>query len=846
MRNNRKFLLGLFILGVLLSACTQAHEQRAKDATVLIIAGNADGSVGNGSGFFVQRDKIVTNIHVVAGAKIIFAVGRKKVYNIEKVAGYDPERDLVILKVSGKGNPLEPGEGQIGDAVSAVGYPDGSYKDTKSRVQDIRSDKQLKLDSVLAAGNSGGPILNGKGQVIGVTVSSDEDFSYASASSILNTLLDSLDEEDLSDWQKRDPIFARVCKTWGYEKLKSENYDLAIKYFDKSIELYQYDHAYEGRGYAKENLGRYQEAIQDYTQAIRLNPEDAGIHYNRGNAKRKSKDYEGAIQDYTEATKLNSKFAVAYLNRGIAKAAKRDYKGAIQDYEKVIELKPKDADLAGAYYNLGSAKRKSKDYEGAIQAYNTILDELNQDFANTYLYRGVSKAEKSAPDYAGAIDDYTQAIELKKCFAAAYYNRGNAEKVLGQDGNAKIDYAKAHYCWGIEASNSRNFQEAIKEFDKSIALNPDYEAYYAQGNAKEKISDYEGAIQNYTNAMAREPDYAEPYYRRGTVRFLRGNKADYQAAIDDFEVASKLEPNYAEAYYMVGLTRHRLGENEVVIDRFDKALELNPRYAEAYKARGDAKADLEEDADGKEDFVLAYYYWGDEAHKKAQYQEAIKNFNTSLAFAMGPVVTLTPVVDKKYAYIYDARGNAKTGFGKSKAGLGDLDGARKLYREAIEDHDKAIRLDPESAMPDYYNNRGTTKYFRGIISNNNAAIEDYQSAIGDFRKAIEEKFPEYISLKIEPTEVVEPRLTNAYYLRGKVQFLLGYAKANQGNTKEARKLYKSAIDDFIEAMNRDPKKESDYNLDLGIANAALGKAKAAIMAFEKAKYLKAASEKRAN
>ena len=81
MRYNRKFLFGLLAL-VFLVACTQTQtpEQRAKDATVLIIGAKADGNIGSGSGFFVENDKIATNIHVVAGKRMLFAVGTKKVY----------------------------------------------------------------------------------------------------------------------------------------------------------------------------------------------------------------------------------------------------------------------------------------------------------------------------------------------------------------------------------------------------------------------------------------------------------------------------------------------------------------------------------------------------------------------------------------------------------------------------------------------------------------------------------------------------------------------------------------------------------------------------------------------
>ena len=54
-----------------------------------------------------------------------------------------------------------------------------------------------------------------------------------------------------------------------------------------------------------------------------------------------SGDYAGAIEDYTQAIELDPKFAEAYFNRGNAKHSSGDYAGAIEDYTKAIELDPK-------------------------------------------------------------------------------------------------------------------------------------------------------------------------------------------------------------------------------------------------------------------------------------------------------------------------------------------------------------------------------------------------------------------------------------------------------------------------------------------------------------------------
>lgn len=842
MRYNRKFLFGLLVLVVLLAACTQTPQQRAKDATVLIIAGSADGTVGSGSGFFVERDKIVTNIHVVADARMVFAVGTKKVYNIEKVTGYNPEHDLVVLKVSGKGKPLELSEGKKDEIISTVGYPDGGYKVTEGTVHGVRkSDGQLRLvtkgfpdigGSVLAPGNSGGPVLNSEEKVIGIAVGGAEgfNFSYAIAASTLDELLKSDEEENLSDWQNRKPIRAYVYKVWGTKNLISENYEEAIKGFDKAIMLYPSAKFYEARGNTKSDSGFYQEAIQDYDKAIELISENVTAHYNRGNLKRKSGDYIGAIQDYDKALKLNPGHSSAYLNRGLAKAEMLDYTGAIEDYSEAIDnLNPQEP--WKYYYNRGNAKLDIKDYAGAIEDYTEAIN-LKDDFIDAYLNRGVAKADRLAPDYAGAIEDYNEVIALNSEDGRAYNNRGNAKKARGQDEDAKQDHAAAYYYWGKADSNSGNYQAAINNFDKAIALVPNYvEVYHYRGDAyrlRGQKEDFQKAIADYDNVVALKPDYADIhviYNNRGLAKAAINN---YDEAIDDYTKAIGSKSNYAESHYNWGEVYRLRGQKDgfqksvgnenfkEAEKNYNTAIQLrNFDFPAAYHKSGLVKEALGQTDAAKLDFAMAYYLWGNEAHKTKQYQKAIYNFN----------LFLEAVSDLPHAY--DARGNAKMGLGKSKTDLGDLEDALQLYKEAIEDYNEAIKLDPEEAV--YYRSRGVTKFRRAAIrdhKDHNGMIEDYESAIEDFEEAI----------KWAPDSTAD-----IYELRGEARCLLGYAKETQGDSKEARKQYNLAREDFNQTITINPNNAS-YHRSLGLANAALGKAKAAIKAFEKTKQSETESE----
>jgi len=86
---------------------------------------------------------------------------------------------------------------------------------------------------------------------------------------------------------------------------KDVNRQAAIKYYRK--------------GTASTERGNYNDAIADFTNAIRIYPDAAKVYNNRGIAYKHLENYEKAITDYTTAIRIDSNFAAAYANRGIAK-----------------------------------------------------------------------------------------------------------------------------------------------------------------------------------------------------------------------------------------------------------------------------------------------------------------------------------------------------------------------------------------------------------------------------------------------------------------------------------------------------------------------------------------------
>jgi tetratricopeptide (TPR) repeat protein len=95
---------------------------------------------------------------------------------------------------------------------------------------------------------------------------------------------------------------------------------------------------YKNRGNNRAELGDYEGAIADYTQAIQINPDDVDAYYCRGNAHFDLGKYAAAITDYTQVVKINSHYVNAYYNRGNALLEIADKHRAVEDFHKAADL----------------------------------------------------------------------------------------------------------------------------------------------------------------------------------------------------------------------------------------------------------------------------------------------------------------------------------------------------------------------------------------------------------------------------------------------------------------------------------------------------------------------------
>lgn len=137
---------------------------------------------GMGSGFVIDNQgHILTNYHVIEGARQVEVTTSDKAKYKAQVIGVDPPHDLAVIQIPSTRVPAaEIGDSkslQVGQKVFAIGNPFGlSGTMTRGIISSIRSvrgehgfiDEAIQTDAAINPGNSGGPLLNSHGQVIGI------------------------------------------------------------------------------------------------------------------------------------------------------------------------------------------------------------------------------------------------------------------------------------------------------------------------------------------------------------------------------------------------------------------------------------------------------------------------------------------------------------------------------------------------------------------------------------------------------------------------------------------------------------------------------------------------------
>ncbi len=387
------------------------------------------------------------------------------------------------------------------------------------------------------------------------------------------------------------PVFAeQTYAQKGAEQLNKKNYTQALDLFRRAIEQDSSDSvSVYNRGQAYRNLGKYKEAIADYTRYLELAPDDPEnylVYHNRGVCHNAEGDYSSAIADFDQALSQNSTYSQTNLERGnayLSRAQSGDNERALSDANIYISANANEAEgyiLRGkAYSALGKTQDALNDMNKAI-----AIDPSGQN----YCERG--RVFHDSGQYDKAIGDYDKVLTLMPEDGNTYYNRALSNKAREQYKAAIVDFDKSlvlipNDFWALlERGRSKvfvpDYRGALEDLSKSIDIDPDYcVARYERAEINLKLKLPEAALQDLNTAISKGKAIPQWYALRALAQARLGdfNKAalDLQSADSLYEMLSDDEkPSNIESQAYAGLAEVLLGKSSDASKRLDKALNL--------------------------------------------------------------------------------------------------------------------------------------------------------------------------------------------------------------------------------------------------------------------------------
>ncbi len=440
---------------------------------------------------------------------------------------------------------------------------------------------------------------------------------------------------------------------------------------------------------AQLEAGKFSDAIQNYTTAMRKGNDSADVRGNRGWARYQLGSYRNALEDYDKALAKNDRHADNFNERGLVRHALGDYALAVADFDRSIKLQGENAvnltNRAMSYSRLGEREKARQDLERAIS--------LNRDYAPAHFEIAWLWIDQGQPDKA-----MLQFKELERIGPLDVYT-------LEARSQAHLDL--------------EHWKDAVADADQAIALGSQADwLYRLRFKAKYEMADFKGAIADSTSYLNAHPADIEALVVRAYSLQMTGQS---DAAFADMDYAIKASSDPAYAYETRGYLNLLMGRLSQAVFDARQAVALAPQSADsaamlgrAFMENGEASAALAECSRAvtlrEADFTYRCRALANLALNQTAL--ALSDINTALG--------LRPSASNYYA-------------------LGQIELARGNARAALDQFNRAIAMDTYSG-PGMFMYRGDAERALGDVA---MARRDYMEArkldLGLYRNAVDER-----------------------------------------------------------------------------------------------------------
>ncbi|MCX5705006.1 MAG: tetratricopeptide repeat protein [Candidatus Omnitrophica bacterium] len=405
-----------------------------------------------GSGFIIDASGvIVTNYHVISAAQEIkVKLKDGTVYAVTDVIYHDVSRDFCLLKIDAQNLPqVSLGDSnalQVGEKVYCVGNPLGlEYSFSDGMISGIRDENGLKwiqFTAPVSPGNSGGPILDSRGEVMGIATSVRQDgqnINFALAINEIKPFITTGTKISLKEFVQNAARGADYYFTQGSNAYLQGDLDKAISYFTQGLEINPANaNAYVSRGYLYGLIKKYDQEISDFNKALQIDSGLARGYVMRGARYFLLKENDLAINDFTRALEIDPSLKErVYTARAFAYAAKKDFQHAIVDFNKAVEMNPSSESV---YIDRGSFLAMMGDFNKALADYAKAM-QINSNAGKAYAGRALIYASRG--EYDKALADQNRAIQIDPNDGETYDNRAAVYARKGEYDKAWEDVLKA-------------------------------------------------------------------------------------------------------------------------------------------------------------------------------------------------------------------------------------------------------------------------------------------------------------------------------------------------------------------------------------------------------------------
>jgi tetratricopeptide (TPR) repeat protein len=238
------------------------------------------------------------------------------------------------------------------------------------------------------------------------------------------------------------------------------------------------------------------------------------------------------------------------------------------------EMRKKTEEALKEIERLKKEIEKGKGDKVSQEKYDKAVNELN---AVDWFKKGVRGYRTK--NYQDAMKAYDKAIEIDPNYAGAYAGR-----------------ASIYNQWGKHA-------QALQESEQAVKIDPNLAwGFNTRGYAQIGLLNYPKGIEDLNKAMELAPKYAWPYCNRSWAYFMLKN---YHQAIEDANRAIELDPKLPQAYFRRGRALLSTNNLQDAIKSFDKTVQLDPTFSWAFLQRGYTLLKLGKTEEAVENFKRA-------------------------------------------------------------------------------------------------------------------------------------------------------------------------------------------------------------------------------------------------